>query len=370
MKKILVFGMSSTVGGVENFILNLYENVNKNKFKIDFLVTESLSGYYYNKIVTDYNAKVYTIPSIKKHFFKSLKLIRKISKNENYDFIHINLCSAQLFLYVWFFKIFSSNNLKIITHSHSSGETNIFRKILHFVFRPLIIKNTDYYIGCSNVASKWMFGKKIASSKKNIIIKNAILLDKYKFNKNNRILFRKKYGYDDKTFVIGHVGRFEDVKNHRFIIDFFNKYYKINKNSRLVLVGAGSLKNEIKDLVSKLKLNKVVVFIDVTNDVNVIYHGIDLFILPSLFEGLPIVSVEAQSSGLKCVVSNNVSSECNLTGDVSFLPLNIDEWITEINNIYKSGFSRINKIQQIIDSGYDLKTEIKKIEKIYGDKDE
>ena len=215
-----------------------------------------------------------------------------------------------------------------------------------------------------------MFGKKIASSKKNIIIKNSILLDKYKFNKNNRILFRKKYGYDDKTFVIGHVGRFEDVKNHRFIIDFFNKYYKINKNSRLVLVGEKKKKNEIKDLVSKLKLNKVVVFIDVTNDVNVIYHGIDLFILPSLFEGLPIVSVEAQSSGLKCVVSNNVSSECNLTGDVSFLPLNIDEWITEINNIYKSGFSRINKIQQIIDSGYDLKTEIKKIEKIYGDKDE
>lgn len=368
MKKILIFGMSSIVGGVENFILNLYENIDKNKFEVDFLVTESLEGFYYDKLVKHHNARVFVIPSIKKQFFKSIKLLKNIIKNNDYDFIHINLCSSQLFLYIWFLKKYANNKVKIITHSHSSGETNTIRKILHYVFRPMLINNTDFFISCSSIAAQWMFGKKIANSDKTIIIKNAILTEKYKYNPLIRSNFRKKYLYNDDNFIIGHVGRFELVKNHDFIIRLFNEYYKINNNARLILVGDGTLKEKIKNDVLNYKLNDVVNFFDVTDHVNEIYQGLDLFILPSLFEGLPIVSIEAQTSGLKCLLSENVTKESNITGNISFLPLDVNIWLNEMSKIYLNRYKRYYDEKKVKAAGYDLKTEIKKIEKIYGGK--
>lgn len=363
MKKILIFGMSSTVGGVENFILQLYRKIDKSNLQIDFVVTEGLNGYY-KDVLESYNAKIYVIPSIKKHYFKCIKEIKKIINKENYDVMHVNFCSAQMFLYAYYFKKFAKKDLKIITHSHSSGETDIIRKLLHYLIRPLIIKKTDYFISCSKVAGEWMFTKRIANSKKLIIIKNAIDINRFKYDKNKRAIFRKKYNLNE-CLVIGHIGRFEKVKNHEFMIMLFKEYLTRNKNTRLVLVGEGSLKNDVKKKVKEFGIEKYVVFINETDKVDLIYNGIDVFILPSLFEGLPIVGIEAQVAALPCVFSNNITKELDISNNCYFEELNVSKWINCIDSIANKKSQRITNKEKIKESGYDIDTEIEKIRKLY-----
>ena len=366
-KKILIFGMSSTVGGVENFILNLYEKIDKENIQIDFLVSNNLEGTYREKLIDKYHAKVHIVPSIKKNPFRCIKMIKKIALTENYDVVHVNLCSALLFSYILILKKYSNKNLKVITHSHSSGESNKIRKALHYLFKPFLIKNTNVFIACSKLAGKWMYGKKISNSSRLIIVKNAIDVDKFSYDDNKRLAFRRKNNYEENDFIIGHIGRFEEVKNHKFIIEMFHKYHENNKNSKLLLVGDGSLKSEIKSLVHSLNLDSSVNILDVSSNVDSIYQALDVFILPSLFEGLPTVGIEAQAADLPCVFSNNITIEADITGNVKFLPLDINEWVNCIDEIsfMKKGRKKIKN--KIIKSGYDLNTEILKIAKLYED---
>ncbi len=356
-KKVLIIGMSSIVGGVETYLMNLFENIDKNKFQIDFLVQKGFNGIFKEKILK-LKGKIFEVDNFKRHPIKSYKFLRKFYKEEKYDVIHINLCNASGILYAYPSKKVNKN-IKIITHSHNSNDRHKFQ---HYCLRPLLNKITTIKVACSNLAATWMFGKKHLNNC--TVLNNAIKVDKFLYNEKIRKNIRKELNLTD-NFVIGHVGRFSWQKNHKFLIEIFNEVYKKNKNSRLLLVGTGELMDDIKLQVNGLGLNDAVIFMGVCDNTNELYQAMDLFVMPSLFEGLPIVGVEAQTSGLNCIFSENVSKQVSITKHTKFLPLNNkDIWLDEILSNEKK-YSRNDVLDDIRKNGYDLKEEIKKIERLY-----
>lgn len=360
--KILIIGMSSTVGGVETFIMNLYNNIDDSKYDIDFLVQDNLNGIY-KEMIEKKQGKVHIVPNFKKHPIKCFNTLEKIYHENNYDVIHLNLCNASLIMYAIVAKLINRET-KIISQSHSSSDNKVLQ---HSIFRIFLDCYTDEYVSCSDYASEWMFGKKITGSGKVKVIKNGIETKKYIYNEEIRQKIREKYNLKNK-FVIGHVGRFESVKNHIFLIDVFQEILKKNSEAVLLLVGTGSLEEKIRQKVIDLGLEYNVIFVGLCSNVNEIYQAMDVFVLPSIFEGLPIVGVEAQASGLHCVFSDSITRKSDISGNVKYMSLESGKeiWAKEIlNNIE---YVRENMEEKIKLAGYDLNDIIKKIEQIYNKK--
>lgn len=358
-KKILIYGITSTVGGIETYLINLLKNIDSNIFEVDLLMKENL----YKKEVPDikgYYNRLYVVPNFLKHPIKAIQFLKKISKNNKYDVVHFNICLASSCVYAIPFKIFSK--AKIFVHSHNSNDK---RKIRHYLFRPLLNKIADKKIACSELASIWMYGKKETKNNKTILLNNFIDTDKFLYNPETRLNLRNKLNLENK-FVIGHIGRFNYQKNHHKIIEIFSETLKKHRDIILILIGTGELEDEIKKYVKDLNIEENVKFLGLIDNVYEYYQVMDLFILPSIFEGLPIVGIEAQASGLKCLFSDTIDKNSDISGNVEFITLNnIDLWKKNIEKIMKSNYKRENMKKIIINSGYDLKTEIKKIEEMY-----
>ena len=192
---------------------------------------------------------------------------------------------------------------------------------------------------------------------------NAIDIDKFAYNPETRKRYREKYGLQD-CFVIGHAGRFAYQKNHEFLVNTFAEVSKKIKNARLVLLGDGELFSEVQNQVKKLNLENRVLFLGKRDDIAGWYQAMDVFCLPSRFEGLGIVLIEAQTSGLKCITSMEVPDETHITENIIYLPLKQSRWVEEIVNC-KNGYSRMNMKEQIHAAGYDISAVIKDMERLY-----
>lgn len=359
--KVLIFGMTSIVGGIETFLMNMYDNINLKNLQIDFLVPGKLEKKYKDKIESK-NGKVYETEKIRKHPIKAIKQIRKIYKDNNYDIIHLNLCNAFFFIYALPAVILNKNKPRILVHSHNGGDK---QKGLHIISKPLLNHYCTDFIACSDVAARWMFTKRKMKKNKVLLINNAINADKFLYNENLRKNIREKYDIKNE-FVVGHVGRFEEQKNHAFLVDVFQQICKERENVKLLLVGTGSLEDKIKEKVKQLKISDKVIFAGVCTNVNEMYQAMDVFVLPSIFEGLPVSGIEAQTSGLKCLFSDTITKEVAVTSNVKFIPINVKEiWAVEIEKIIDNKYNRNNMINEIRKSNYDMKEEVKKIEKLY-----
>lgn len=355
-KKILIWGMTPFVGGVEKYIVNILQNIDNTKFEIDLLVKDNIDGLNETRINGFYN-KIYKIPKIKRHPLKVWQYIKDISRKNKYDVIHFNLGNANMIVYALPLKLFFKDS-KLIFHSHNGDDA---KKITHYISRPILNMIADKRIACSKTAASWMYGKRANA----ILLNNAIDTEKFLFNETTRNRIRKELKIED-CFVIGHIGRFDKQKNHKCLIDIFYQLKKVHQNVALMLIGSGILEEEIKKYVKELKLENEVMFLGVKDNTNEYYQAMDLFVLPSLFEGLPIVAIEAQTSGLKCILSDNIDKNTRITDNVIFLPTdNVELWKNNILKTIKLKHKRKNMMKEIINANYDLKTEIKRIEKIY-----
>lgn len=359
-KKILIYGMTSAVGGIENYIITILQNIDQCIFDIDLLVKEDIIGIN-SKNIKDYYRKIYKIPSIYKHPIKVFLALKKISKDNKYDVIHFNLCLSTACIYGLVLKLFS-NKTKIYIHSHNGSIKNKFK---HYIFRPISNIIADKKLACSEVAAKWMFGAKYVKQNKVVLLNNFIDTNKFLFNENIRNKIRKELNIENK-FVLGHVGRFDYQKNHKGLIDIFSKVEKENDNVVLILLGTGDLETKIKNYVHYLNLDKKVLFVGLKENANEYYQAMDLFLLPSLYEGLPIVGIEAQASGLKCFFSDTIDKKSDITGNVEFISLGgLNLWEKKISQVVKNGYIRKNMKKSLVIAGYDLEEEIKKIENMY-----
>ncbi len=344
-------------GGLENFIMNLYRNINTEKIQFDFLVHYRRKEYF-DKEIEDRGGKIYRF-SLREdnNIFKYIIELNKFFKNhKEYKIIHCHMSSIGFLLFL----IAKLNGVQVrIAHSHNSDT----EKTIKGFIKSILIKPYKYVstinFACSEKAGKYLF-----KNKKFEIVPNGIDIEKFKFNYEIRKKIRKQLEINDDEFVIGHVGRFQLQKNHDFLIDIFKEVSKKQTNSKLVLIGIGNLEEKIKEKVVKLNLQNNVLFLGLRENTNEIYQAMDCFALPSFFEGLPLVGVEAQTSGLKCVFSDVISEELKIIDDVSFIPIKDPKiWADVILNF--SSKDRNESYDIAKNSKYNIKKVANYLEEIY-----
>lgn len=354
------------VGGAETFIMNIYRNIDRNKIQFDFVV-HTKERCAYDDEIEKLGGKIYRIPELSKHPIKNMIELAKILKQDDikYSTVHRHTNTSIVFTDLIISKIMKVK--KIIVHSHS---TNAKNPILHKIFRPFMrIANIRY--ACSKEAGKWLFGKNVNFT----VINNGIDLEKYKVNDIVRNEVRKELNINPDEILLGHIGRFNKAKNHNFLVDIF---YELQKdiNAKLVLVGTGELENDIKNKVKEMQIENKVIFLGLRKDVYRILQAMDIFVFPSLYEGLGISLIEAQVAGLPCLVSNAIQDEAIITNNVKKLSIernNIKEWIENIENISRNKTiidREINQNDSKIKK-FNIIEVTKKLEEIYiGDTDE
>lgn len=350
-------------GGAETYIMNIYRNINRDKIQFDFVVhTEDKCSY--DDEILSMGGKIYRVPRYNGiNLLKYIKAWEKLfrSNDKKWTIIHGHMfTTASIYL-----KIATKYKLTTIVHSHgTSTGKGITSKIKNCVQYP-VRYIADYLLACSNSAGEWLYGNKVNNNEKYIIINNAINAKEFSFNYKKRDLKRKELGVDNK-FIIGHVGSFMAVKNHTMLIDIFHEIRKENKDAVLLIVGDGPLRNKMEKKVRDLNLYDSVIFTGVRSDVSELFQIIDVLVFPSLYEGLPLTLIEAQASGVKCVVSDNITEEVKITENIEFLSLDnsLDYWSKQVLK-YEEGYERKNTYIEICNSGYDIKENVKWLEKFY-----
>lgn len=357
MKRVLVI---NTIGfnyeGITNVAMNYIENMNRSDMEFFFCVFNGTK-----KLIVNWLEKfgaVIEIPPRKKinHYFFSLN---KILKN-NFDVAHIHGNSGTMVIETFLCKL---NNIgKTIIHCHS---THTDHPVISGLFKRMAIRQADVCLACSGEAGDFLYGKI-----RYTVLNNAIKLEKFEFNEEVRTQYRRKLGIDGEILV-GHVGNLKRPKNHNFLIDVFNEYHKINSESKLLLIGDGPLLDNMREKGNRMGLQDNIIFAGRRGDVECLYQAMDIFLFPSLWEGLGLAAIEAQVSGLPVLASNNVPVIAGCTDRFSSLDLESGEkrWAEKMECILKERDKReaLNEKekQAISDKGYDIKTEAKKLEFIY-----
>lgn len=363
MIRVLQVVNCMTYGGIETFIMNVYRNVDRTKIQFDFAVVSKKEGAF-DKEIKKLGGNIYYFPKRRKNIKRykdEWKKFLKLNKNK-YNCIHMHVSSLSNIEPIKIAKKVGIANRFI--HAHNTHQKGIIHNILNKINRQNISKVATRLFACSTEAGKYCFGKNHFE-----ILKNGILTDKFIFNEQIRIEKRKQFGLKVNDLAIINVARFSEQKNHKFLIDIFKKIYIQNDNARLYLVGDGALKLEIEKKVTDMNLNNVVFFLNNRDDVNEILQAMDLFLMPSLYEGLPVSGIEAQASGLPLYISNTVSPEIKITDLVTFYPLQepAENWAKNILNTIDSK-KRKNTKFQIVKRGYDIVNTTKILEQYYKEK--
>ena len=342
-------------GGQEAFVMNVYNNIDMTDLQIDLFTPYYCDNDYYKKQVKARGGKVYAKglefnPGGFK--FNIIAPIRAIIRKNKYDVVHIHTGSV-LSMACAAFAAKLEHVKKIIVHSHSTADGhNIKRDMIKIICTPVINRCATDFFACSKEAGKWKFSRRICENKLKIII-NGVNLKKYEFNKDIRNKQREKFKIDKNEILLGHVGRFSEEKNQIFLIELFNKYKKELEGFKLMLIGSGDTFSSIKDKVHEYGLKDKVTFVGNVDNVNDYLQAFDVFLLPSIHEAFPVVLVEAQASGLPCLVSNNISQDVKVIENVCFLDIkNFYEWIKKIKNIKLT--ERQSCLNEMYNMGYDI----------------
>lgn len=358
MKKVLHVIRNIGNGGTEKYMINLITNPFNNVQ--NFILTYG-DITCWNEELNKNNVEIFHIDDPAKiginSFYKKFKKIIKDNKIDIvYSYTHYNSGLIMLFSYLLRIKL-------RITHSHRTESINnnsLKYKIYKLISKLLINIFSNKCLACGIEAKKSLF----YNNKDVLIINNGINIKEYEFDNDQRIKFRKKLNIDDKTHIIGTVGRIDENKNHKFLVDIFKEYHKNNKNSKLIIIGDGEKREELELYIKSNKLSKDILLLGNRKDVNSLYNIFDLFMLTSYKEGLPFVLIEAQTNGLNCIVSDSVDKNSDITNSITFLSLNSDmkEWV---NVIEKKICIRNKNTSKIIQKGYSIDDTVKIINNMY-----
>lgn len=357
MKKIKVLEVLPCLtmsNGVAAYISNYFINqTNKELFDVYFLVFTPSVCDRHNEILEN-NGKIVEM-YMEKNVFKYLKKLNKFLKKEKFDIIHCHAPNYGALI----MPLAKKNKIPVrITHSHvnKSGET-FLKNIRNNIMSKICVSCSNYYFACSSLAGEWLFKKK-----KFYVVKNAINIEKYKFSSIDRKKIRNELNIS-KKFVIGEFGRLCNQKNQLFTIDIFYEFLKLNNNSVLLLAGDGPLENEIIKKISLLGIKDKVILLGSIKNLSPYYSALDFFLLPSTYEGLGIVLIEAQANGLNCLASSQVIPNDAKVSDLlsfEYLSKAPSSWANKITNA-----KRKNVIKDIQMSGYDIFKEANKLFEIY-----
>ncbi|OCA84623.1 glycosyltransferase family 1 protein [Bacillus sp. FJAT-27986] len=352
--KVLVVA-TTTLGfnGITNVILNYYEHIDRHKVHFDVVLTRGAMDWVVNKIKS-YGGDIYEMPCRDKKPLTYIRKLKKLILDNNYSVVHVHGNSGTMAIDIYAAKI--AKTKVRIAHSHNTTGNY---KIVHKLLKPLLNSNRTHALACSDLAGKWAFNNNFE------VIKNGIDTTRFIYNQEIRDRYRKNLDLEN-CFVIGHIGHMSYQKNHEFLIDIFFRVYKNNKNARLLLIGDGKNREMIESQINDLSLSEAVIMLGKRDDVSSLLQAMDVFLLPSRHEGLGIVNIEAQATGLKCVVADTIPQEAKVSENIHFLSLNspIEDW-TDLILSFEEGYVRKNSSQLIIDNGYDIRQVVRRLESIY-----
>lgn len=350
-------------GGAENSIMNYYRHINRDLVQFDFLLTEQ-GKCHFEEEIRDLGGKVFRVPLMKAISpFRYLLAVRRFFKaHSEYRIVHSHTSSKS------FFPLMIARLCGIpirISHSHNtkseSGWKGMMREMLKYPLRAV----ATHYFACGKEASVWLYGNMKVKEGKVRIVPNVIETDRFIYNCNTRERLRGSMGIKDTQIIIGSTSRFSFQKNHAFLISIFASFHRLVPDSVLLLVGDGELRESLELQIGIEGLKDSVVFTGVVPNVYEYLQAIDFFMMPSFNEGLPLSLVEAQISGLRCFASDKVPGESDITGLVSFLPLEEGacHWAEMIKD--SIGYHRVSHFQEAVDAGYDASTSAANLESFY-----
>ncbi len=359
MKILIVSTVEFHLNGITSVIMNYFRHIQKDKIQLDFLVMNYISEDLKCEIEGE-GGRVFCLPR-KKNPLAYMSGLCRILKRERYDIIHVHGNSATMAI-----ELFCAWLCRVtvrIAHSHS---TSCEHKKLHRLLYPLFQRCCTHALACGDAAGRWLFG-----GQQYTVMKNGVDLPSFFYDEEVRKKYRLQLQVSDEEVLIGHIGNFVPLKNHSFLIDVFsiikNQYDKV----KLLLISDGPLMEEMKEKVRQLKLDDSVIFLGRTTEAAAYYQTMDLFVLPSVYEGVPVVLIEAQAAGLPCIVSDKVSPEVDVTGFLEFL--SIDSacvWSDRIRNlIAKTQDDRAQRCAEcqkaITDTGYNIMTNADRLYQLY-----
>ena len=353
-----VFGGLGT-GGTESLIMSWYRNIDRTKIQFDFLVRSPDNNYV--EEITELGGRVFYTASFPRHFFRNFLETRKILQQKEWDVIHVHGNAAMYMLPLRLAKKLGYTHR--IMHSHNvKAQSKVF-DLVHSINKLQLPNVATHFLACSNAAGKWMF-----SDGPLMLSRHAIDVVSYQFDAGARNKLRRELHIED-NFVIGHVGRLATQKNHGFLLKTFMRIKRQRSNSVLMLIGDGELETAIRAKAEQLGIADSVLFMGRQSNVGELMSAMDMFVLPSLYEGLGIVIVEAQCNGLPCVVSQEAyNEEVSVYPELlSVLPLSCgaEAWANHILDKTSSEIDRNVDLSMLRDCGYDMKTEITKLEELY-----
>lgn len=353
--RVLIVDGKLISGGAEAFIMNVYRHIDRNVIQFDFLVHYK-DRFFYDDEVERLGGKIFRLSFRNDHniikYIHELKIF--FNSHKEYDVVWGHMDGlAPIYL-----KIAKTCGMKCtIAHSHIDHSEKTFKGVIKSLLRRNISKYADYRFACSSLSGKYLFGKGDFH-----VIPNAIDVKKFSFNGSvrNRIRDINKW---NESIVIGHVGRFFSQKNHSFIIEVFRHIAQLNDKFVLCLCGDGDDRVNIEKKVKEYGLSDKVLFTGSIHNINEYYQAFDLFILPSLYEGLPVSGIEAQTSGLKCIFSDTITPEaCFIKDNVTYLPITPNSEILWANKIIElSNYTRKDMSMVICDKGYSIDYLAKKL---------
>ncbi len=368
--KVLQSVSSLGVGGNVAFVMNFFRKIDKEKFQIDFLIYDDSKMDYYDEVKSA-GSNIFVVK--RKYKNKTFNLlsqmwqVRKILKNEKYDIIHCHSCS--------FFGIFKGaipayfcSKIRVISHSHNPGmpKNTVIDNVVRNISKRFLSHIVDMGFSCSDYAGESKYTDKFMKSDRYKIIHNAINVDDYVYNASVRKSIRERYSVGNKI-LIGNVGRLANQKNQSFLLEIFSKIKQINSDTMLMIIGGGELEKQLHEKAMNLGIIDDVIFTGSINDANKYYSAMDVFVMPSLYEGLPFTAIEAQVNGLKCVISDKVTKMTDASGETTFTSLDdsLEKWA---DIILKSAENRIctEKVLNVIEN-YNISIEVKRLEKLYLD---
>ncbi|TDQ37647.1 glycosyltransferase family 1 protein [Aureibacillus halotolerans] len=341
-------------GGAETMVMNLYRNIDRSKIQFDFLI-HTKDECAYSKEIQSLGGRIINIPKYTGTNHKTYTRLWNdfFKKNKEYKIVHGHVRStAAIYL-----DIANKYGRTTISHSHNTSSGTGFSAIAKNLLQYRVKYVADYFFACSAQAGEWLFGKHVQQKSNFHIIKNAIDMNKFKYDHDRRLAIRDKMSLNGR-FVVGTVGRLTQQKNPYFIIDVVKELVKINKDAVFIWVGTGELAADIKTKVNEHQLENNIMFLGAISEVEDILLAMDVFILPSLWEGLGIVVVEAQASQLKCLVSEKVPNEAVISANVQKVHLKDGpkRWAHLINEHSLTVDSRTK--EQTIDDAYDIQTNV------------
>lgn len=359
MKNVLVVFTTGFVpyGGLTTVMMNYYRVLDKSEIHIDFACTNQPPQTLLDEI-SQFGSTYYRLPSRTKKMFSYYISLQSLCKK--YEVIHVHGNSSTSLIELSAAK--KAGIAHRIIHNHNSLTGH---KIINAILHPFFVKSYTCAVACSEKAGDWLYGKG-----QFVVLRNAINVDRFIPKETERIKYRKQFNIDENDFVIGHVGKMVEQKNHKFLLDIFSQFHKMNPVSKLLLVGSGMLEQNIRIRSEQLGISDSIIFAGLRTDIPEMMSVMDVFLFPSLWEGLPLSALEAQASGLPIFVSDVISSEVIISENcyIKSLDDTPDSWARYIQE--KANVSdRLSTVERnkesLTKAGYNIQTEADNLMKLY-----